>query len=162
MKVLGFVFVLGSAISVLCGLPSAGAETNSVPGWTITNTTGPVQDVKSCVATWNNDGPNQLAIDALGGLLTLTVSSTTFEQGKREEMVSVNKAGARRLKRTARVADRAYGITIDDEIDSLLELEGPLLVTVRGTNYSFSVPNIPSAIDGVPPLMKKIRHRFYT
>lgn len=149
MKVLGFVFVLGLAIWASCEPRDAGAETNSVPGWTITDTTGPDQDVKSCVATWNHDGPNQLTIEALGGLLTLTVSSANFEQGKREEIVSVEKAGTKRFQRTARVAERAYGITIDDEIDTLLESDGPLLLTVRGTDYSFSVPNIPSAIDRV-------------
>ena len=149
MKVLSFAFVLASAIAVLCGVPVVSAETDSVPGWTIANETGRGQEVKACVATWNNDGPNALTIDALGGLLTLTVSSQTFDQDKHEEIISLGKAGTEKLKRTARVADRIYGITIDDEVDALLEKDGPLVLTIRGTDYSFSIPNIPSAIDAV-------------
>jgi hypothetical protein len=149
MKVLGFVVVLGYATAALSGAPVANAQADSVTGWTITNTTGPRQDVKSCVAIWNNGGPNELAIEALGGLLTLTVSSQTFDQDKHEEVISLGKAGTGKLTRTARVAARAYGITIDDEVDSLLEKEGPLVLTIKGNDYSFSVPNIPSAIDAV-------------
>jgi hypothetical protein len=149
MKMLRLVLLLGPAVAVLCGVPVASAETDSVPGWTITNTTGRVQDVKSCVATWNNNGPNQLAIEALGGLLTLTISSATFDQDKREEIISLGKTGTEELRRTARAAARTYGVTIDDEVDALLEKEGSLVLTIKGNVYSFSVPNIPSAIDAV-------------
>lgn len=149
MKLLRLVLLVGPAIAVLCGEPVASAQKDSVPGWTITNTTGRGQDVKSCVATWNNDGPNQLTIEALGGLLTLAVSSPTFDRDKGEEIVSLSKTGTGGLQRSARIADQIYGITIDDEVDTLLEKEGSLVLTIKGNDYSFSVPNIPSAIDAV-------------
>jgi hypothetical protein len=105
--------------------------------------------VKACVATWNGDGPLQVTIEALGALLTLDVSSPTFDQEKHEEIVFLGKTGISKLRRAARVADRTYGITIDDEVDELLEKAGPLVLTIKGTDYSFSLANIPSAIDAV-------------
>ncbi|HEU5457849.1 MAG TPA: hypothetical protein VFU68_04465, partial [Terracidiphilus sp.] len=47
------------------------------------------------------------------------------------------------------VAYRTYGITIDDEVDSLLEKEGTLVLTIKGIDYSFSAANIPQAIEAV-------------
>jgi hypothetical protein len=106
--------------------------------------------VETCVATWNNAGPNyEINIDTLGGLLTLTVSSPTFDEEKREEIVSLAKAGVGKLRRPARAADRTYSITIDNEVGDLLEKEGPLILTVKGTDYSISLANIPFAIDAL-------------
>ncbi len=150
MKWVGFICALAAIQVVLCGVSPASAETNTVPGWTVTKTTERGQAVQTCVATWNNNGPNyEISIDALGGLLALTVSSPAFDQEKREEIVSLAKTGIGTLHRTARGADRVYSITIDDEVDDLLEKGGPLVLTVKGIDYSFSLANIPLAIDAV-------------
>lgn len=142
-------FVLGAALAFLCEIPVASAATEAVPGWTIEKTTEQGQKVESCVATWNDQEPNELTIEALGGLLTLSVTSPTFDQNKHEEIVSLGKAGIGKLQRPARVAAGTYGVTIDDEVDFLLEKKGPLILTIRGVDYSLSAPNIPSAIDAV-------------
>ena len=89
MNWVGFISALAAVLAVLCGVPTASADTNTVPGWTVTKITAQGQPVETCVATWNNNGlKNEIAIEALGGLLSLTVSSPTFDQEKREEIVS--------------------------------------------------------------------------
>jgi hypothetical protein len=151
MKARGFALALWALIysSLLSPVPTASADTNPVPGWTVTKTTEHGQTVESCIATWNNGGPNELTIEALGGLLTLSISSPAFGQEKLEEIVSLSKAGMGKLQRRARVAAGICSITIDDEVDSYLEKDGPLFLEIKGVNYSFSVANTPSAIDAV-------------
>lgn len=133
----------------LLAMAVPGTESNECPGWKIAKLTQAAAVAETCIATWTSGGPAELSIIAEGPLLSLAVSSPTFSREKHEELIGLKKPGTVQLQRQARVADSIYGITIDNEVDSCLEKDGPLVLTVKGVDYSFTVANASSAIDAV-------------
>ena len=130
-------------------LPVAGAESNTVPGWTVNKLTDPKPVVGTCTATWTNGGPAGLSILAEGPLLTLTISSPAFGHEKREEVISLRTRRLAELQRQAVVFNSTYGITIDKDVDAYLLDDGPLTITIKAVDYSFAIANASSAIDAV-------------
>lgn len=128
---------------------TADASSDTVAGWTVEKVSGPELVVKTCTATWNKREPAELAIIAEGSLLTLTIASPLFGGEKREEKVSLRKEKVGKVERTARAAGTTYSVTIDNDVDSYLEQEGPFILTVKGVDYTFSIDNVSPAIDAV-------------
>jgi hypothetical protein len=105
--------------------------------------------VDTCMVTWGSGQPVELSIAAMGQLLLLTIASSNFGKEKREESILLKTKTLGALQRNALVADETYGITIDSEVDRYLLQADPLIVTIKGTDYSFSITDASSAIDAV-------------
>jgi len=129
--------------------PAFGADSGTVPGWTVSEVTVSNSPIKSCVATWTKSEPTGLAILAEGPLLTLVVSSPAFEHAKKEDVVSLKTKRLGVMQRQAVVLSSSYGITTDSDVDAYLLDEGPLTLTIMNVDYSFTLANTSSAIDMV-------------
>ena len=105
--------------------------------------------IETCVATFTNQEPAELSIIAEGPLLTLAISSPKFDGAKREESITLTNKDRGKLQRSALFAEGTFGVTIDNEVDSYLEQDAPLVLTIRGVDYSFLIGNAASAIDAV-------------
>jgi hypothetical protein len=140
----GFILLLPLAVGAA---PSPQSDTCT--GWKVEKMTTKDAQFETCIATFINKQPAELSIIAEGPLLTLTISSPSFGGAKREEAIGLSQKGLGNLQRSALFKDGTYGITIDNDVDSYLEQDAPLVFTIRGVDYSFTISNAASAIDAV-------------
>ena len=105
--------------------------------------------MRTCAITLNSSGRVELSVAAIGQLLLLMFSAQAFSGEKREESILMRTKTLPPLKRIALASNETYAVTLDRDVDAYLLEGNPLIVTIKGKDYSFSTLDASSAIDAV-------------